>query len=410
MAYKGQIWFSTRERDGFVEFHLGNAGSVIPPESLPKLFEAFFTSGKKGGTGLGLAIAEKVVKAHGGEIWCESAKTERHPDGYVEFKFTLPVAEGQSSKATPALPAHSSEITKVLLAISEAAASDASSVSQDELSLEVELIQATKAIGRSLRVLIVDDEDVYRQGLAGSLARTPELNNALVIRMAADSHQALDLCTRAGYDLIITDVDMGPASLCGFDLVEQLRGVPAVAKSLISVNSNRIVAEEHKTAIASGADAFISKPASRVQLLKLLLQAAQKAGGAAKITEPAVALGKPEVLVLDDNVFILEAWQDTLQADAEVHLLDSPEALIAKLEQDSGFLDRLACVITDQNFDGSNGNGIDIGRMIKCRRSSLIVLLSSDGEFGGVDLAGSVDHVIAKDPAPLASLAQHYGF
>jgi len=68
MGQKGRIWFKTRERDGLIEFCLGNAGSVIPAESLPKLFDAFFTSGKKGGTGLGLAIAEKVVKAHGGRI------------------------------------------------------------------------------------------------------------------------------------------------------------------------------------------------------------------------------------------------------------------------------------------------------------------------------------------------------
>ncbi|MHA0111243.1 sensor histidine kinase, partial [Klebsiella pneumoniae] len=59
MRQKGRIWFRTRERDGLIEFCVGNAGSVIPAESLSKLFEAFFTSGKKGGTGLGLAIAQK---------------------------------------------------------------------------------------------------------------------------------------------------------------------------------------------------------------------------------------------------------------------------------------------------------------------------------------------------------------
>lgn len=66
MREKGNLWIRTNERDGFVEFVLGNGGSAIPSESLPKLFDAFFTSGKKGGTGLGLAIAKKIVEAHGG--------------------------------------------------------------------------------------------------------------------------------------------------------------------------------------------------------------------------------------------------------------------------------------------------------------------------------------------------------
>ena len=63
MNYKGSVWIKSREVDGFIEFCLGNTGSFISEESIPELFEAFFTSGKQGGTGLGLAIAEKVVKA-----------------------------------------------------------------------------------------------------------------------------------------------------------------------------------------------------------------------------------------------------------------------------------------------------------------------------------------------------------
>ncbi len=161
MNYKGQIWFATREvvTEGkpFVEFTLGNAGSVIPPENLAKLFDAFFTSGKKGGTGLGLAIAQKVVTAHGGSIWCESSRTVQHPDGEVQFKFTLPIAAGQAVKTTAKLPKHSSEITKDLLAVDEAPGSSLSSPDATELSLEAGIIAIAKAKDRPIRVLVVDD-------------------------------------------------------------------------------------------------------------------------------------------------------------------------------------------------------------------------------------------------------------
>ena len=65
---KGSLWIRTKEAAGFIEFRLGNKGSCIPKESLPKLFDAFFTAGKKGGTGLGLAIARKVVRPLGGNL------------------------------------------------------------------------------------------------------------------------------------------------------------------------------------------------------------------------------------------------------------------------------------------------------------------------------------------------------
>jgi signal transduction histidine kinase len=92
--YHGELWFKTRECDGFIEFCIGNSHSYIPPENIDRLFEAFFTASKKSGTGLGLAIALKVVSAHGGKIWCESSKCAAYPEGKTEFFFTLPVVDG----------------------------------------------------------------------------------------------------------------------------------------------------------------------------------------------------------------------------------------------------------------------------------------------------------------------------
>jgi hypothetical protein len=90
MQGKGRLWFRTREvRDGgreLVEVCIGNSGPVIDPADRSRLFEAFFTKGKRGGTGLGLAIAYKVVRSHGGRIWCTSS-AERG----TEFWLTLPL-------------------------------------------------------------------------------------------------------------------------------------------------------------------------------------------------------------------------------------------------------------------------------------------------------------------------------
>ncbi len=100
-----------------MELRLANSGSYIPPESLEKLFDSFFTSGKKGGTGLGLAIAKKIVELHGGKIYCVSEKSEIFPTGMVEFVFTLPLSQTVAPPRAEALPTSSKEIQTAFAAL-----------------------------------------------------------------------------------------------------------------------------------------------------------------------------------------------------------------------------------------------------------------------------------------------------
>jgi signal transduction histidine kinase len=243
MRNNGNMWFKTTERDGMIQFCVGNSGSVIPKDSLPKLFDAFFTRGKKGGTGLGLAIAQKVVNAHGGRIWCESGITLEHPKGKVEFFFTLPIAPEKLCKTTAALPKNSLEIAKQLLFsdVTDVSGPQSISVDKGELTLEDDIVHALHATGRSLRVLIVDDEAIYRSALSTFLTRTEALSGCLTITRTEDSEEALKALSIQDYDLIITDVDMGVASVNGFELVAELR--KRNSKALVCVHSNRAVLE-----------------------------------------------------------------------------------------------------------------------------------------------------------------------
>jgi signal transduction histidine kinase/GAF domain-containing protein len=51
-----------------IEMTFKDNGDGIPPENLPKIFELFFTDGKKEGTGLGLAVNSDIMEKHGGTI------------------------------------------------------------------------------------------------------------------------------------------------------------------------------------------------------------------------------------------------------------------------------------------------------------------------------------------------------
>ena len=50
-----------------------DAGKGFPPETLSRIFEPFFTSGKRHGTGLGMAICKIIIEGHHGDIHATSA-------------------------------------------------------------------------------------------------------------------------------------------------------------------------------------------------------------------------------------------------------------------------------------------------------------------------------------------------
>ena len=62
-----------------------DSGPGLNPESLDRLFQAFYTT-KPHGMGMGLAISRSIVEAHGGRLW--AVANEAH--GAV-FQFTLPI-------------------------------------------------------------------------------------------------------------------------------------------------------------------------------------------------------------------------------------------------------------------------------------------------------------------------------
>ena len=96
----GQVSLRIDLKDGWVETHLADTGSGIPPESLPRVFERFYRADKsrsreEGGTGLGLAIARQLAVAHGGDI-----RAANRPGGGAEFTVRLPVGSVPGAPVT----------------------------------------------------------------------------------------------------------------------------------------------------------------------------------------------------------------------------------------------------------------------------------------------------------------------
>ena len=60
-----------------------DTGHGLRPESLPRLFEPFYTT-KPDGMGMGLSICRSIIEAHGGRLWATSCE----PRGAL-FQFTI---------------------------------------------------------------------------------------------------------------------------------------------------------------------------------------------------------------------------------------------------------------------------------------------------------------------------------
>lgn len=93
MESGGTLTVRVAEGDRFAEIHIRDTGCGIPAETLPHIFDSFFTTKKadaagQGGSGLGLSLCKQIIEAHQGRIRVESTIGVG-----TEFTIKLPLAQ-----------------------------------------------------------------------------------------------------------------------------------------------------------------------------------------------------------------------------------------------------------------------------------------------------------------------------
>ena len=82
----GTFTVATRQNGEQVELRFSDTGPGVPEELRDRIFEPFFTYGKREGAGLGLSIAGRIVEEHGGKLWIEGDE-----EGGATFVLSLPL-------------------------------------------------------------------------------------------------------------------------------------------------------------------------------------------------------------------------------------------------------------------------------------------------------------------------------
>jgi len=398
-----ELWFATRQIGppdrAWIELTVGNTGSFIEPEKWELIFAEFFTQGKANGTGLGLAIARTFTLLHGGGIRCVS-----DPIKGTQFILTLPTAltDANLVQLSPqvALPASSRFFSVFAQTHVGQAIDSVAALSGNEADMVANMMATAKQLGRPLRLLIVDDEVIYSAALAALLkpvnSQSPTLvHSTLEIVTATSSSQALVQCKSQGFDLGIFDVDLGESSYDGMDLARRLKSEGLVRHTCI--HSNRSLPSDFKRALDMGADSVRTKPMSRTQLMELLVGSCEDItteepgrGAALDTMEPAAGL----VLVVDDDIFIQEAWAEQLRPTPCLTFA-SPRLIMAWLTSHPKEAAQVTCVVLDYYLDDAL-NGIELAEHLSAHITAPI-FLSTDAPII-LDAHSKVTAIIPKMP------------
>jgi two-component system, NarL family, response regulator LiaR len=130
-----------------------------------------------------------------------------------------------------------------------------------------------------IRLLVVDDQTVVREGLAAILANYPEVE---VIGQAADGHQALEIIKQAKPNVVLLDLVM--PGLDGLATIPRIKEIAPSTRILVVTS----FADSDKVyqAIKAGALGYILKDATREQLVQAIRDVAQ---GRASL-QPSIAV------------------------------------------------------------------------------------------------------------------------
>ncbi|HEU5427918.1 MAG TPA: SpoIIE family protein phosphatase [Actinocrinis sp.] len=249
-----------------IEVSVSDTGTGIAAEDQEHLFERFYQARNPRarsmeGSGIGLSLVRSLVELHGGTITLESA-VERGTSVHIRLPSARQIAErapqqplrdtasdgpAETPAATGALsPVGTAYVAEAMQWLDSAPASHGGDQNHD-------------APAHLPLVLIVDDNADMRRHLVRICSARWR------VASASDGESALRAMRRRRPDVVVTDVMM--PTLDGLGLVAAMREDPRLATVPVLMLSARAGVEAAGTGLAAGADDYLPKPFSSIDLV-----------------------------------------------------------------------------------------------------------------------------------------------
>ena len=251
----------------FIQFSVADTGIGVPDSKHEEIFLPFkqiegSSSRNHGGSGLGLAICKRLVEQMNGVI----GVARNHPNGSI-FTFAIECQAGRETAEQKTTPEHASPqvVDPYEGIIPEAPPFPVESTSAVPNSRQ-DGSDATKHSPR--KVLVVDDNLINRTLISDIFSQVE-----IPCDLASNGPEALSLCQKGSYCLILMDVEMP-----GLDGLETTRILRRREKTLGSTRrriiglSAHAFAQDRDKAIHAGMDDYMIKPVDYSALINLARQ------------------------------------------------------------------------------------------------------------------------------------------
>ena len=375
---RGEIRLKVTAAADQVRFTVRDTGIGIAPEVLPLIFEKFrqadgSSTRRFEGTGLGLAICRSLARILGGEITVESQLGQGSA-----FTLTLPKTCPESQEAAEAGP-----------------------VIQPSPSPAPAAVWTAPPL-----VLVVEDNPE-----AAFQVRTILEEQGCAVHAAPGGAEALAVLPQVRPDLIILDLMLPDVD--GFQVLEQIRALPATENTPVLVLTARELTPEDRTRLErQHIRQFVQKGSLNREELAACVRRLLEAAAASVPPQPAPPVsrrpGGPILVVEDnrDNLLVITAILEEA-GFAYITAADGPQALARAREATP------ALILLDMHLPGLGG--LETARQIKADpnlRGTPIAALTAMAMRGDREeiLAAGLDDYLAKpfEPQELMDLVRRW--
>ncbi len=168
-------------------------------------------------------------------------------------------------------------------------------------------MQSAPSDGRRIRLVIVDDHDLLREGIKSRLVDEAFVD---IVGEGSDGLQAVELCRTLEPDMILLDISM--PHMNGLEAARRIKEIlPAIKILFLSVYDNEEYVQE---ALRIGANGFVMKDVSKLEMINAIKSVASGATYLGPAAAASLAGRSTDRQFSDDDFGLTERERQVLAA------------------------------------------------------------------------------------------------